>query len=39
VLVNPNDFVLLAAEVIKILDRVDGGVDHGVIELDKMSIT
>jgi hypothetical protein len=31
VLVNPIDFVLLAAEVAKILDKIDGVVDHGVI--------
>jgi len=31
VLVNVIDFVLLAAEVAKILDKIDGVVDHGVI--------
>jgi hypothetical protein len=31
VLVNPVDFVLLAAEVTKILDNIDAIVDHGVI--------
>lgn len=30
-LVNLIDFVLPAAEVAKILDNVDGVVDHGVI--------
>lgn len=30
-LVNPIGFVLLAAEVAKILDKLDGVVDHGVI--------
>jgi hypothetical protein len=30
-LVNPIDFVLLASEVAKILDNIDGIVDYGVI--------